>query len=59
MNDLSGVLCLYVPCGAGAVAVTFPSAMRVSAVMRLVVSRHAMSGCLCLHRARLQVALMT
>ena len=59
MNDLSVVLCLYAPCGAGAGAVTFPAAMRVSAAMSLSVSRHDMSGCLFLHSARLHVPLMT
>ena len=43
MNDLSVVLCFYAPCGTGAGAVTFPDAMQVSAVMSLVVLRHAMS----------------
>ena len=59
MNDLSLVLVLYAPCGAGAGAVAFPAVMRVSAAMSLVVSRHAMSGCLFLQCLRLHVPLTT
>ena len=50
---------LCAPWGAGAGAVAFPAVMQVSAAMSLVVSRHAMSACLFLHRARAHVPLMT
>ena len=60
LNELSVVLGIYAPCGAqaGAVAVC-PAVMQVSATMSLFVLRHAMSGCLFLHRSQVHVPLMT
>ena len=59
-NELSGVMRLYKPCGAGAGAVAVGAASRrVSAAMGLVVLRQAMSGCLFLQWSRLQLPLMT
>ena len=60
MNEFSGALVLYAPCGAGSgVVAVFPAAKQVSAVMILVVLRPAMSGCLFLQLSQLQVPLMT
>ena len=46
LNELSGMLGLYTPRGAGVGSVAVcPAAKRVSAAMSFVVLRQAMSGC--------------